>query len=390
LKLYQLPPVGNPIKLSSVDNPEHLLDSFFSPYKTQYYASGTAALAATISAAIRSKDVDSPEVILPAYGCPDLVSAAVFAGAKPVLVDLVLDRPWMDLQQLSEHITSNTVAIIAASLFGISERMAELRPIAEQAGVVLIEDSAQAFPGNDESDFWHGDMVVLSFGRGKPVSLLGGGAVLFRDFRLGNLLPAVATQVFTGRRKTGLSRLKVALYNHMISPRMYWLPHNLPFLNLGQTRYHPLTGIDAIDLAQLEMLPANIAAYQGNGMETQAALCGIFKEMNTSATGIIDLPKVCQVSPERRLLRYPLLVNESIRDRLYRQLHRFGSGPSVMYPAALPGIPGLEALLAGQGPFPVAEAFAARILTLPTHRLVGLKDIANIRRVLNSSQESAR
>ena len=77
-------------------------------------------------------------------------------------------------------------------------------------------------------------------------------------------------------------------------------------------------------------------------------------------------------------------TNESIRDRLYQQLHRFGSGPSVMYPAALPGIPGLEARLAGQGPFPAVEAFAACILTPPTHSRVGSKDIANIRRVLCS------
>jgi len=55
-----------------------------------------------------------------------------------------------------------------------------------------------------------------------------------------------------------------------------------------------------------------------------------------------------------------------------------------MYPAALPDIFGLEALLAGQGPFPATEAFAACILTLPTHSQVGSKDIANFRRVLCS------
>jgi hypothetical protein len=33
-------------------------------------------------------------------------------------------------------------------------------------------------------------------------------------------------------------------------------------------------------------------------------------------------------------------TNESIRGHVYQQLHRSGSGPSVMYPAALPGIHG--------------------------------------------------
>ena len=103
------------------------------------------------------------------------------------------------------------------------------------------------------------------------------------------------------------------------------------------------------------------------------------------ATGeMIDLPRVCRVSPDRRLLRYPLLIETLLRDRLYRALQRYGSGPSTMYPAVLPGIPGLETVLAGQGPFPKAEAFAARILTLPTHQRVGREDIARMRRALCS------
>ena len=53
-----------------------------------------------------------------------------------------------------------------------------------------------------------------------------------------------------------------------------------------------------------------------------------------------------------------------------------------MYPAALPGIVGLEALLAGQGPFPRAAAFAARILTLPTHQHVRRGDIEKMHQVL--------
>jgi len=55
-----------------------------------------------------------------------------------------------------------------------------------------------------------------------------------------------------------------------------------------------------------------------------------------------------------------------------------------MHLAALPGIPGLEKLLKGQGSFPVEEAFAARILTLPTHNGVRRGDVARIRKVLAS------
>ncbi len=379
---YQLPPVGNPVCLSGSGQTDSLLQAVFAPYQPRYFASGTAALAAAIGAAVKLKGVTHPEVVLPAYGCPDLVSAAVFAGAKPVLCDLEPDRPWMDLDQLSAHISSQTVAIVATNLFGISERMNQLRPIAEQAGAVLIEDSAQAFPNGTETSLWEGDLVVLSFGRGKPVSLLGGGAVLFRDTGLGGLLLACDMQDRRGQRRRLSFRFKAALYNLMISPRLYWIPQSLPFLHLGETRFHPLRSIDGIDAERLARLPANVSAYQVNDMEAQKGLACMLAELDLSTLGIIDLSAVCRLPPNQRLLRYPLLVDAKVSPGLYAELRRRGLGASGMYPATLPDIPGLEELLEGQGPYPAAEAFAASILTLPAHNRVGRGDIARIRRVM--------
>lgn len=381
---YQLPPVGNPVHFSVDDHPERSLNTFFSPYLQRYYSSGTAALAAAITAAIRKKNVEHPHVLLPAYACPDLISATVFSGAKPVLVDLEPNRPWMDMEQLSASIGSNTVAIVCVNLFGIAERVSQIRAVTEQTGTVLIEDSAQAFPANEASDFWNGDLVVLSFGRGKPVSLLGGGAVLFRDSKFDDLLPAVVEHKSNVLYKRILFQLKVGLYNQVISPRLYWLLQSMPFLHLGETRYHPLSEIEAMDPARLAVLPANIATFQNNDMRVQNAFVRMLEEIDSAETGVIDLPGVCQAPRERRLLRYPLLVEASIRDKLYRQLRRSGLGPSVMYPAALPGISGLETLLSGQGPFPAAEAFATGVLTLPTHGHVREHDIAHIRQLLVS------
>ena len=379
---YQLPPVGNPVCLSGNSQQEFWYQSGFSSWHPHYFASGTAALAAAISAVLNSRDIDQPEVILPAYGCPDLVSAVVFAGARPVLVDMEPDRPWMDLEQLSASMSPRTVAIVAANLFGISERMGKLRPIAEHAGVVLIEDSAQAFPGGRETSIWEGDLVVLSFGRGKPVSLLGGGAVLFRDAAWKDQLPECNIRPGIGKGQRFSFWLKMALYNWMISPRLYWLPQSLPFLHLGETRYHTLPVIDAMDPLRLDVLPANIAAYRSDDMGTQRALVSMVRELDLTTKGIIDLPQVCKAPESRRLLRYPLLMDAASRDLLYQQLQRHGLGPSGMYPVALPRIPGLERLLDGQGPFPAAEAFAARILTLPTHNGVRHADVVKIRTIL--------
>ena len=380
---YQLPPVGNPIRLSQADQTEALLQTLGDTYQAHYFASGTASLAAAITTAIQLKAVDEPEVILPAYGCPDLISAAVFAGAKPVLVDIEADRPWMDLEQLPTKISKNTVAIIAVNLFGISERMEQLRPLAEQAGALLIEDSAQAFPGAGEQDIWQGDLVVLSFGRGKPLSLLGGGAVLFRNEIPDNLLPETVTPVDTGVWKQISFKLKVILYNWMINPRLYWLPQALPFLHLGETRYHALTSINAMDRAQLSILSANLKTYCNDKMSTQKNLMEILKKANLEDCGITDLARACKIPKNRRLLRYPLLMESELRDSLYTRLQDAGLGPSQMYPAALPEIPGLESLLSDQGDFPEATSFAKRLLTLPTHQQVSQADIDKISRLIS-------
>jgi len=269
--LYQLPPVGNPVHLSA--HAENSLPAFFSTSETLFYASGTAALAAAVKAALidaGKPEGNDAEIILPAYGCPDLVSAVICAGAKPVLVDLQANRPWMDLTLLAAAINVNTVAVIGVNLFGIAERWAQLRALAEQMGVVLIEDSAQYFPGINEQENWQGDLVVFSFGRGKPVGLLGGGAVYARKSGFYELLPEVHTSPESLKQRVGFS-LKAKLYNTMISPWLYWLPQSLPFLHLGETRYHALHDIKAMDSVRKKLLVANVSRYQNDNKAAQSS-----------------------------------------------------------------------------------------------------------------------
>ncbi len=384
---YQLPPVGNPICLCA--QADTSISSLFSSHQIQFYASGTAALAAAILAAIKQKnsaalDRQTPEIILPAYACPDLISAVVYAGGKPVLVDLEADRPWLGLAQLSAAITENTVAIIAVNLFGISERWPQLRELAEQQNIVLIEDSAQYFPAGDNlsqdrQQDWQGDLVVLSFGRGKPVSLLGGGAVLTKKTALFERLPnpgSVASDLIP-RLSFGL---KARLYNFMISPLFYWLPQSLPFLHLGETRYHALSDIEGLDQVRLDLLKGNISRYQND--TAAITRCEKISAILDSQDKINNLPRLCKMKANRRLLRYPLLLDAVSRDRVYRKLKQAGLGASILYPASLPKITGLKGILDDKLAFPNAEMFASRLLTLPTHSHVSEKHLQKINTIL--------
>jgi len=55
---YHLPPVGNPVCLSK--QPDFVVSPLFALYPTQFYASGTAALAAAITAGMKLKNCIRP------------------------------------------------------------------------------------------------------------------------------------------------------------------------------------------------------------------------------------------------------------------------------------------------------------------------------------------
>lgn len=385
---YQQPPVGRSINLTWSN---YKPDDIFLPYVAHYYASGTAALAAAILASVsRSGTNISPEVILPAYCCPDIVSAALYAGAKPILVDFELNSPWFDLKQLESKINSNTVAIVAVNLFGINERFKQLRRITERYKLVLIEDSAQAFPIKALKDSLSGDFVIFSFGRGKAVNLLGGGLVLTLENSYSELLTShnpIDKKEYNASKF--IFNIKSRIYNTLTHPHLYWSLNALPFLHLGETIFKSLTTIKPLDSVRLGYLSNNIMSFIEDKHLNQFKISNMIQELNLSDSTCIDLPRFCNISASHILLRYPLLISSDIRDLLYQELERNGLGPSKMYPKPLNKIKGLENILNEHDNYPAADSFAERILTLPIHNGISSKDIFFMRDILTDYLKGA-
>jgi dTDP-4-amino-4,6-dideoxygalactose transaminase len=224
--------------------------------------------------------------------------------------------------------------------------------------------------------FWCGDLVVLSFGRGKPVSLLGGGAVLFRDEKFRRLLPDCTTDSTCTLLDRVALRFQVLLYNGLSSAHTYWIPAGLPFLRLGETRFQPLDTVQCMDAPRLQLLAANIDSFRRRSLRIQTRIADLCREYSARTGGrLVDLPVVCEAPGTRPLLRYPLLLDIGVRDTVYNCMKNNGLGASIMYPAILPGIAGLEHRLGSGNAFPAAREFAARVLTLPVHDRVRDVDI---------------
>ena len=369
-----LPPAGDAVIVRPEPRALPGLLARWQPYRPSFYASGTAALAAGLSALIRRAGVREPQVILPAYGCPALVSAVLHAGAMPVYADLEPDRPWMSLESLRRLIGPSTAAVVAVNFLGIPERLASIRELLAGTPAGLIEDSAQAFcNGSPDST---ADMVVLSFGRGKPVSLLGGGALLCRDQALASLLPRPPAPAGSLPRL----RLKATAYNVLRKPSLYWLPQSLP-LGLGETRFEALTELAAMDAERETLLPAAVAAYLRQGQPAAKQLRAVL-----AAPGpLLDLAAVCGLPADARLSRYPVLARDAAgRDELLAELGRRGLGASKMYGVPLPQVQSVP--VATANPLPAAMDFADRLLTLPVHDGVAERHVRDISAVLRRYQ----
>lgn len=371
-----LRPVGNPILLQK----EPLSYTHFANAHVEFYRSGTAALAASLIAAktLRSASTARPEVLLPAYACPDLISACLYAGTTPVLVDLAPGSCWMSLEQIKKAISEHTIAIIAVRFLGIAERMAKLRNICDYHNLILIEDSAQGFPTLNPGTYWQGDLTVISFGRGKPVNMLGGGAVLTHNAEIKAHLPL---PIVSSRSALDSIKyyLKVKLYNLLIKPPIYGMATKLPGLNVGETVYKPLDTILGMSVNISARLTSNIVNYKSfanTAAEINSRLNAI------KLPGIINLPLESQHDFTNPLLRYPLLVtNTEKHNQLHIALCNFGA--SLMYQKPLYQIKGIPPKTF---PFSTkmanAEAFSQQLITLPTHTGVTKKVLGGIFEVI--------
>lgn len=84
------------------------------------------------------------EVIVPANTFIASAEAVVLAGAVPRFADVSPDTLLLTPEQLQAAVTPRTAAVIVVHLYGQMADMDALQRAADQAGIVLIEDAAQA------------------------------------------------------------------------------------------------------------------------------------------------------------------------------------------------------------------------------------------------------
>lgn len=120
------------------------------------------------------------EVILADTNWIATVAPILYVGAKPVLVDIDESTWCLDVNEVRRHINSKTKAIIATHIYGNLCEMAELKKLADEFDIFLIEDAAEAI-----GSYYHGQHAgtlghfgVFSFHGSKTMTTGEGGMLV--------------------------------------------------------------------------------------------------------------------------------------------------------------------------------------------------------------------
>lgn len=142
--------------------------------------SGTSAL---ITCLVALGIGPGDEVIVPGFTFGATANAVLLVGASPVLADIDPVTFCLCPKSVGERITSRTAAILPVHLYGHPAPMAELLNLAEQNGLAVIEDAAQAHGASsgDTPCGAFGDAAAFSFHATKNMTTGEGGMAVFKD-----------------------------------------------------------------------------------------------------------------------------------------------------------------------------------------------------------------
>lgn len=298
--------------------------------------SGTSALQLGLIA------LDIPEgaeVIVPSFAFGAVLNVLLQAGLRPRFVDIDFRTFNPDPAAIEAAITPRTKAILAIHTFGRPVAIDAFRAIADQHGLVLIEDASEAlgarWAGKQVVTF--GDVGILAFYPNKQITTGEGGMLLTADARIAERVRRLRNQ---GR-----------------DPSLDWCQQ----VEIGFS--YRLADINcALGISQLRRIESSIARKQQVAEmydKHLAAIPGVLRPpLTVDGNGRISwFCYVVQVGQENR---------PDFRDQVFHYLLEKGIGAGRYFPP-LHWQPVLKRTLAGQSAtnLRVTEVVAMRTLALP-------------------------
>ncbi|MBN9374786.1 MAG: DegT/DnrJ/EryC1/StrS family aminotransferase, partial [Cellulomonas sp.] len=251
-------------------------------------------------------------------------------GAVPVPVDVDPEHLLMDPAAVRAAVGPRTQAIVPVHLFGQVAPVDEIGKIAADAGVPMIEDAAQSQGArhNGRAAGSFGLAAGTSFYPGKNLGAAGdAGAVLSSDADVARQVRVLAAHGSAHK------------YDHEV------------------------VGVNSrLDAVQAVVLSAKLKRLDAWNAARRAAAAR-YAELLDGVDGV--RAPVSAEGNEDVWHLYVVQVDE--RDRVLATLNAAGIGAGIHYPTPIHLTGAYESLGFGTGSFPVAEAAAERILSLPLY-----------------------
>ncbi|GIK36690.1 MAG: GDP-perosamine synthase [Chloroflexota bacterium] len=296
------------------------------------------------------------EVILPTFTMIATINAVTYTGATPVLIDSEPCTWNMDVEQLAGKITPKTKAIIPVHTYGHPVDMDPIMELAEQHGLFVLEDAAEAhgaeYKGRRAGGLGHAG--GFSFYANKIITTGEGGMITTNNAKFAALAHNLRDHAFS-------------------SERHFW--HKFVGFNYRMTNMQA-----AIGLAQTEQMAGFVENRRRNA--------ALYTEYLQEIPGIVTPPEANWA--KNVFWMYSILVEDEFgltRDQLRAYLARYGIETRTFFiPMHLQPI--YYKTFKGQR-FPVAEMLCQRGFYLPSASSLTAQQIKYITGIVRQAYEEA-
>lgn len=266
------------------------------------------------------------EVIVPSFTFFATASSVSRVGAVPIFVDVSREDYNIDPDAVRQKITPKTKAVIAVELFGMPAKMNELGKLANDYGLSIIEDAAQALGTvyGEQQVGSIGTLGCFSFFPTKNLGCFGdGGMVTTNRADLAEKLRML--RVHGARRKY----------------------------------YHELLGINSrLDTIQAAFLNIKLP-YVKSWIEKRRKIAEFYRQ------GLADISEIRLPADDSGHSYNQFTIQAENRDELRAFLAENGISTTIYYPLALHLQPVFTPLGYKPGDLPISEALTGKVLSLP-------------------------
>jgi len=282
------------------------------------------------------------EVITTPMSFCSTANAVLHVGATPIFVDVEEATGNINAELVEDKITKNTKAILPVHLYGQMCDMKRLRKIADQYGLIVIEDAAHCIEGTRDGirTGQLGDAACFSFYATKNITSGEGGAIAVNSIEKAELLRMLRLH---GMDKSAADRY-TKRYQHWDMPVLGWK------YNMDNIHAALLVG----QMRRIDQL-----------WERRNQIWNMYEERLRGLSGIGILETLPNSRHARHL--FPVIVPPEERDSVLWGLQNKGIGVAVNFRAIHLLRYYKETFGYKEGDFPCAEKIGSGTISLPLY-----------------------